>query len=84
MQSSTYPNGQSSKAVDGNANPNWGGRSCTHTQSQQGAWWRVDLGKQYSVGKVKITNRGDCCWNRLSNFQVRVGNIDKKPKANKL
>ncbi|XP_065051247.1 uncharacterized protein LOC135680930 isoform X2 [Rhopilema esculentum] len=83
-QSSTYPGGQPSKAVDGNKNPNWNGRSCTHTQLQQGAWWRVDLGKQYSVGKVTLTNRGDAAWTRLSNFDVRVGNVDKKPKANRL
>ncbi len=34
---------------------------CTHTNTDNGAWWLVDLGKNIKVGKVQITNRGDCC-----------------------
>ena len=83
-QSSTAYGGSSSRAVDGNRNSRWGGRSCTHTNAQHNAWWRVDLGADYRVGTVKLTNRGDCCGNRLSNFDVRVGNRDGNPKANAL
>ena len=83
-QSSTGYGGSSSRAVDGNRNNRYGGKSCTHTHRQRNAWWRVDLGADYKVGMVKITNRGDCCGNRLSNFDIRVGNRDGNPKANAL
>ena len=83
-QSSTAAGGSSSRAVDGNKNSQWNERSCTHTNRQRGAWWRVDLGGSYQVGKVKLTNRGDCCWDRLSNFDIRVGNVDNNPDRNTL
>lgn len=83
-QSATGSGGVASRAVDGNANPQWNGRSCTLTPRLRGAWWRVDLQMMYAVAKVKITNRGDCCWTRLKNFEVRVGNVDQNPAANDL
>ena len=83
-QSSTGWGGSSSRAVDGNRNSRYGGHSCTHTHSQHNAWWRVDLGADYKVGMIKVTNRGDCCGNRLSNFDIRVGNRDGNPEANAL
>ena len=84
FQSSTGWGGVPSRAVDGNKNSQWGGKSCTHTNKQHNAWWRVDLGGNYLVTKVQVTNRGDCCWNRLSNFDIRVGNTDRNPKANQV
>ena len=81
-QSSTCCGGVPSRGNDGNANPSWGGRSCTATQRQGRPWWRVDLQRVTTVGKVKITNRNDCCWNRLRNVQVRVGNSAAGPDRN--
>ncbi len=81
-QSSTGHGGASSRAVDGNKNTQWGGGSCTHTNKQQNPWWRVDLGSVQKVKKVKLTNRGDCCSNRLRNIEIRVGNTDGNPRAN--
>ena len=83
-QSSTGWGGVPSRAVDGNKNSQWNGKSCTHTNRQRNAWWRVDLGGNYLVTKVQVTNRGDCCGNRLSNFDIRVGNTDRNPKANQV
>ena len=83
-QSSQYSDGASSRAVDGGKNTNWGGRSCTHTQRQMYPWWRVDLRRIYTVGKVQLTNRGDAAWTRLRNFEIRVGNTDRTPKANRM
>ena len=83
-QSSQYGDGASSRAVDGGKNTNWNGRSCTHTQRQMYPWWRVDLRRIYTVGKVQLTNRGDAAWNRLRNFEIRVGNTDRTPKANRM
>ena len=84
-QSTTGPwGGVASRGNDGNANPNWNGRSCTATNKQSRPWWRVDLQNSYLVKKVKITNRNDCCWNRLRNVQVRVGNNLSGPDPNAL
>ena len=83
-QTSTGFGGAAGRAVDGNKNSNYGGKSCTHTNRHKNAWWSVDLGSSQKVGKVKITNRGDCCADRLKNFDVRVGTTDGKPKANPL
>ena len=66
-QSSIGWNGQASRGVDGNANTQWGGASCTHTNVQQGAWWEVDLGEDSSLEKVLLTNRADCCSKCLKN-----------------
>ena len=30
---------------------------------------------QYTVHHLTITNRGDCCHERLSNFEIRIGNF---------
>jgi len=65
--------GLSSKAVDGNTNQNWGGKSCTHTKSMSNPWWKVDLQANYKVSNVKVWNRSDCCGSRLDPFQVFVG-----------
>jgi hypothetical protein len=64
-QSSIGWNGQPARAVDGNANPQWGAASCTHTNIENLAWWAVDLGAVCDVKSVSITNRADCCGKEL-------------------
>ena len=81
-QSSTGFGGVPQRAVDGNKNANWNGRSCTHTNKQNRPWWRVDLGSIQKVMKVRVTNRNDCCWNRLRQVEIRVGMADNNPGAN--
>ncbi|XP_019626120.1 PREDICTED: uncharacterized protein LOC109471278 [Branchiostoma belcheri] len=49
------------------------GNACTLTAQDTEPWWVVNLGNATSVGTVRILNRGDCCGERLQNFQVRVG-----------
>ena len=64
----------SNLAVDGNLDTNTGERkSCTHTREQSNPWWGVDLGSRQKVSEVYIVNRGDCCGDRLSSFEIRVG-----------
>ncbi len=72
-------NGRSSdasKAVDGNPDPDsTNGLSCATTNapdSNAGStdppwdpWWAVNLGSDFAVGTVAITNPGDCCGNSL-------------------
>lgn len=35
-------------------------------------WWQVDLGASNVVGSVELTNRGDCCVDRLVGAEVFV------------
>ena len=72
-QSSTRYGGDSKRAVDGKTTSNYFSLSCSHTANTLKPWWKVDLGQRYLVSNVKITNRGDCCSARLSNFDVKVG-----------
>ena len=63
-QSSTLQNAYylaAAVAVDGNSNNNAHAKSCTHTILEQSPWWVVDLGRNYTIDHVKVTNRGDCC-----------------------
>ncbi|XP_033012060.1 fucolectin-like [Lacerta agilis] len=75
-QSSTYlhPRDPSAgKAVDGNSDGVFFHGSCTHTNSEDGPWWYVDLGEQYYISSVVVKNRLDCCGSRLLGAQIRVG-----------
>eukprot|EP00118_Oscarella_pearsei_P028991 m.3415 g.3415 ORF g.3415 m.3415 type:complete len:2425 (+) comp9369_c0_seq1:116-7390(+) len=75
MQSTSRAGGgASSRAVDGNPAPNWNSASCTHSNAEKNPWWRVDLLEERRVTSVRVTNRGDCCWDRLNGFEIRIGN----------
>ncbi len=67
-----FPTGAAFKATDGNTDGNWGNGSVTHTDSEAGAWWRVDLGTTATLDSLSLWNRTDCCSDRLSNFHVGV------------
>jgi len=67
------------KALDGNINGNMAAGSCSSTTKQDPAWWYVDLQDEYKVSEVHVYGRTDCCGDRLSNFQVRVG--DTRPTS---
>ena len=72
-QSSTYPHSYgptADKAVDGNSASNFNGKSCTHTNEELRPWWAVDLGAEYLVTDVLITNRGDCYGDVFENFYL--------------
>ncbi|KAI8496672.1 hypothetical protein Bbelb_253270 [Branchiostoma belcheri] len=50
------------KAVDGFRGTNVGVHNeCTHTNEVYQPWWKVDLEDTYTVNRVSILNRGDCC-----------------------
>jgi hypothetical protein len=75
-QSSTSSSeGDASHAVDGNMDTQYSGRSCTHTALESEAWWEVDLGSVMFVQAVEVTNRGDCCGERLNGFSVLVDGV---------
>ena len=75
-QSSTGHEGHASRAVDGNQDTTFAGLSCTHTSNpgQSAPWWKINLGQIRTVSTVRIWNRGDWCSDRLSNFEIRIGN----------
>uniref|UniRef100_A0A670J2C1 Fucolectin tachylectin-4 pentraxin-1 domain-containing protein n=1 Tax=Podarcis muralis TaxID=64176 RepID=A0A670J2C1_PODMU len=73
-QSSTYSSlGVAGNAIDGSTSSNFNQGSCTHTNSENNPWWMVDLKAQYQVLHVTITNRKDCCAQRLNGAEIRVG-----------
>lgn len=80
-QSSTYSGGDgtgsAAKAVDGNTDGDFTQGSVTHTLSEAGAWWRVDLGESRAIGDIEIWNRMDVAtadMDRLTNYTVSVRN----------
>ena len=78
---SRYKDGKSSKAVDGNSNPDWmtgaikGSCTMTKRKGDVAPWWLVDLQQVEHVSEVYVVNRGsDCgCPDRFKNFEIRVG-----------
>ncbi|ROL51274.1 Fucolectin-1 [Anabarilius grahami] len=74
VQSTTYPQSGAQNAVDGNRNPIFSRQSCSATNADRNPWWRVDLLEVYKITRVSITNRGDCCAERINGAQIRIGN----------
>ncbi|KAG9283886.1 hypothetical protein AMEX_G2722 [Astyanax mexicanus] len=78
-QSSLYSNSFPFTAIDGNrddgnTDSNYDHGSCTATTFQPNPWWRVDLLDEYTITSITITNRGDCCAERINGAQIRIGN----------
>ncbi|XP_018430539.1 PREDICTED: fucolectin-1-like [Nanorana parkeri] len=61
-------------AIDGNQDPAFSHGSCSHTHNYPSPWWRVDLLRPYKIEYITITNRGDCCSERLNGAEILVGN----------
>lgn len=70
-QSSTYGGRSASIAVDGSTR-DLSEAHVSHTNADAQAYWQVDLGASFSLGKVNVWNRVDCCSGRLSNFDVKA------------
>ncbi|XP_068613113.1 fucolectin-7 [Brachionichthys hirsutus] len=66
--------GDAYNAIDGNRDSAFHHGSCTHNAASTNPWWRVDLLDAYVVTSVSVTNRGDCCPERLDRLQIYVGN----------
>ncbi|KAI8497393.1 hypothetical protein Bbelb_246990, partial [Branchiostoma belcheri] len=76
-QSSMYNEGLANLATDGNTNPDYNQRSCTHTDGQYvDPWWRVDL-------EVVVFNRA-AVPGRINPFQLHIGDstvVRSNPKC---
>ncbi|XP_035665335.1 uncharacterized protein LOC118408624 [Branchiostoma floridae] len=84
FQCSVGHGGSAGRAVDGNRNPQWAGNSCTHTHGENDPWWYVDLGRSVTVDHITIVNRRDCCSERITPFDVHVGDstvVTRNPKV---
>ncbi|XP_051720716.1 fucolectin-5-like isoform X2 [Ctenopharyngodon idella] len=68
------PFGHASNAIDGNRDSHYEHGSCTATPTQDDPWWRLDLLDQYVVTSITITNRKDCCPERLDGAEIHIGN----------
>ncbi|XP_051526547.1 uncharacterized protein LOC127425011 isoform X2 [Myxocyprinus asiaticus] len=86
VQSSTYDSlGHARNAVDGRRESNYMLLSCSHTKIENNPWWRVELPGIRNVTSVQITNRGDCCAERINGAQIRIGNsLKNNGNSNKL
>ncbi|XP_061531825.1 fucolectin-like [Phycodurus eques] len=83
LQSSMYLNAIPQRAIDGNRASKWAQKSCTHTKKDMKPWWRLDLLKRYKINSVTITNRRDCCHNRINGAELRIGDsLDDNGNAN--
>jgi hypothetical protein len=88
--SAGHPAGQSSdaafwgqtytadRATDSDTSGDWWapGATLTHTWFDQNAYWYVNLQGNHRIKYVNITNRTDCCWDRLSDYKVWGFTID--------
>ncbi|KAG7216432.1 hypothetical protein INR49_001918 [Caranx melampygus] len=66
--------GAAYNAIDGNRESKFIAGSCSHTTSESDPWWRVDLLDSYIITSIVITNRGDCCAERINGVEIHVGN----------
>ena len=83
VQSSTYSFGRPENAIDGKRLSNWNQRSSSQTLTESHPWWRLDLRMTYKVYYVTITNRKDCCADRLNGARIHIGNsLDKNGNDN--
>ncbi|XP_064638154.1 zonadhesin-like [Lineus longissimus] len=77
LQFHEWGGAKANRAVDGNKNTDYRGKSCTHSSVNGGDtvnnnWWAVDLVDISLIQKVVLYNRGDCCGSRLADFDIVV------------
>ena len=72
-QSSDLGGGVPERAIDGNTDGNWANNSVSHTtNTDDPAWWEVDLGDTKQIGAVSVWFQTDCCHNRDDDFTLFV------------
>lgn len=73
-QKNTAYGGAANRAIDGNANDQYGSGTQTHTEENTPEpWWQVDLGETYPIERIVVYNRRDGdLGKRLEGFTVAV------------
>ncbi|KAL7855504.1 hypothetical protein AOLI_G00191080 [Acnodon oligacanthus] len=74
QSASSYTEHYASRSIDGNKNTDFNDKFCSTTDYADSPWWRVDLLNMYEISSVVITNRGDCCTQRIIGAEIRIGN----------
>ncbi|XP_035693790.1 neurogenic locus notch homolog protein 1-like [Branchiostoma floridae] len=84
FQTSTALNlGAASNAVDGNTDTDYFAGSCASTlEDSNPAWW-VDLGETHIIDRVDIFNRQDCCGDKISPFNIHIGDSPRVSENHK-
>ncbi|KAM9450173.1 fucolectin-like [Clarias gariepinus] len=74
-QSSLFSNSvPANLAIDGNKASSFTSYSCACTVCENSPWWRVNLLAVYDISDVIVTNRGDCCAERIHGAEIHIGN----------
>jgi len=60
--------------VDGNYYSRHSGNVLCHTGNEKNPWFRVKLDGVHHVKMISVTNRSDCCQDRLKTSELLVGN----------
>lgn len=66
--------GAARNAIDGNRESRFQHGSCSHTATEANPWWKLDLLESYIITSINITNRGDCCEERINGAEIHIGN----------
>ncbi|XP_075057087.1 uncharacterized protein LOC142143276 [Mixophyes fleayi] len=66
--------GLAANGINGNQDSVYNHGSCCHTHNDFSPWWRVDLLRSHKIHHITITNRGDCCGERLNGAEILIGN----------
>uniref|UniRef100_A0A8C1EL04 Fucolectin tachylectin-4 pentraxin-1 domain-containing protein n=1 Tax=Cyprinus carpio carpio TaxID=630221 RepID=A0A8C1EL04_CYPCA len=74
IQSTTFGSWFAEQGIDFSPGFTKSSSSCSSTTAQTNPWWRVDLRYIYRVSRVVITNRLDCCPERINGTEIRIGN----------
>ena len=77
-QGSTFKDAVAAKAIDGNKSGEYFVQSTTHTNSENYAWWQLDLGAMYDITKILIFNRTDCCMDRINPASIQLLDDEKE------
>ncbi|XP_067256477.1 fucolectin-1-like [Chanodichthys erythropterus] len=74
IQSTTYYHCGAANTIDGIRYAPSEALHCSITLNQLSPWWRLDLLDYYYINRVTITNRADCCPERMTGVEIRIGN----------
>uniref|UniRef100_A0A671P0E2 Fucolectin tachylectin-4 pentraxin-1 domain-containing protein n=1 Tax=Sinocyclocheilus anshuiensis TaxID=1608454 RepID=A0A671P0E2_9TELE len=73
-QSSVFEYYRADRAVDGIKYAPGAASFCTGTNSEVNPWWRLNLLDNYYISTVTVTNRANCCPERLDGAEIRIVN----------
>lgn len=76
--SSTGWNGKPGYIIDGNKDDNQPWPNSNHTQKGKNEWIELDLKDEYSISRITLYNRPDCCQDRLNGAIMKLLDANRK------